>query len=47
MHILGKYHAKTNATICEVLLEAAGDEAEGYRRFFEHMDDYVANICRE
>lgn len=47
MYILGKYHAKTNATTREVLLEAAGDEAEGYRRFFEHMDDYVGNICRE
>lgn len=47
MYILGKYHAMTNSTICEVLREAEGGEAEGYRKFYEHMDDYVANICPE
>ena len=47
MYILGKYHAMTNSTICGVLLEVEGGDAEGYRKFFEHMDYYVTNICPE
>lgn len=45
MYVLSACNALTNATVSEAFTQAGYGETEAYRKYFELLDDYVANTC--